>query len=87
MQNPAITAIVLPLLRRVLSVCENTSNSGLWLALGISRSNIHVFLDRVAMECTSEIVTEEVVKSLLVDIVETELLEENGRNTRTKGWV
>lgn len=52
------------------------------MALGITRSNIHVFLDRVAVECTSEIVTEEVVKSLLVEIVGTELLEENGRNNR-----
>ena len=66
----------------MLSVCENTSNSGLWLALGITRSNIHVFLDRVAVECTSEIVTEEVVKSLLVEIVGTELLEENGKKNR-----
>ena len=80
MQNPTVTSIVLPLLGRMLSVCENTSTASLWLALGITQANIHVFLDFVAAECTAEIVTEEVVKSLLVEIVETELLEENGRN-------
>lgn len=38
-----------------------------------------MFLDCVAAEFTPELVSEEIVKSLLVEIVGTEILEENGK--------
>lgn len=77
--NPTVTPIMLSILRRLLATCETHGNDSLWTALGSSRSIIHMFLDCVAAEFTPELVSEEIVKSLLVEIVGTEILEENGR--------
>lgn len=77
-QDAEVGGMVFRLWVWVCTLCEQSLNGALWTTLGVSRANAHVIMDYVSSHCGLLVVTEELVRFLLEQIMNTQQLEENG---------
>lgn len=76
-----VSLTALKMILYVFSMCEQSKDGSLWNALGVSRANSHIVMDYIASHCSITMVDEEVVRSILVQIMGESQLEDNDNLT------